>query len=345
MQNILYKIFVSSYLPLGILSASICSYEIFRYNEEFTAFFICVILFILSFILENLTNKLMLWHKNSVLEYDIPNPIFPAIELLNDVSKQKSYLLSVINDYSNSLSEKINKIYNNIDITTNIFNQFLSNKSKGNEELSDKIKVCNKIFEKLGNSVELSHKNLNSLNKKLEASCTALVSVENHDKMLKDINSTFTSIFIEQSLDINAKIQRILDSLGNITYKCANIQNFPKPYKDIIDLYSSKIEIVFKILDRQKYKLLFEEHMKTGKSCVYTDPVKAINETSEAIRINPESAEAYYYRGMAYQIKDKPEFSTALKDFERALELKATSNLYGKCIKELREKINKDRKE
>ena len=49
-------------------------------------------------------------------------------------------------------------------------------------------------------------------------------------------------------------MQRILDSLGNIGYKCANIQNFPKPYKYIIDLYSLKIEAVFKVLDRKKLK-------------------------------------------------------------------------------------------
>jgi tetratricopeptide (TPR) repeat protein len=261
------------------------------------------------------------------------------------MSKQKSILLSTIHEYNTSLLGDIKNTHNNIETTTHVINNYIYNEKQINGELADKIKICNNIFEKLSNSANFAHKNIISLNQKLSSSCTALVAVENQEKMLKDINLTFTKIFIEQSIDVNAKIQRILDGLGNITYKCANIQNFPKPYKDIIDLYSLKIETVFKILDRKKFNLLWEEHMQTGKACVYSEPFKAIAEINEAISIKPEYADAYYYRGIAYQLKTDPDYNAALKDYKKALELKPNSNLFVKCIEELKLKTSGETKE
>ena len=343
-QDILRTIFIMSNLPIGMLAISICAYEVLRYNEENTSFVICVILFTFSFISECILDKYMLRNEINKPEHDVSNPIFPAIELLNEMSKQRSYLLSAINEYNSSFLENVKKTHNNIESTNNIFNKYLCYEKDESDRLGSKIRICNNIFEKLYNNAELANNNMKTLNKKLAASCTALITVENHEKMITDMNLTFKNIFIEQSLDVNAKIQRILDGLGNVTYKCSNIQNFPKPYKDITDLYSFKIEAVLKVLDRKKINMLFEQHMRTGKSCVYKNPLKAIEEINEAIRINTENAESYYYRGIAYQLKDKPEFEAALKDLEKALELNPNSKLYNKSIKELREKIEDGKK-
>ncbi|MDR2923234.1 MAG: tetratricopeptide repeat protein, partial [Treponema sp.] len=76
-------------------------------------------------------------------------------------------------------------------------------------------------------------------------------------------------------------------------------------------------------------------------ACVYTDPDKAIAEINEAIQINSESAEAYYYRGLAYYLKEKPELNAALKDLEHALELKPNSNLINILIEAVLKDIKK----
>jgi len=342
MHSILHTIFIVSNLPLGILSISLCAYNVLRYGEERTGFLICIILFIISFISEYLLDKLSLPTNAYKPAYSISNPIFPAIDLMNEISKQKTCLLFAINEYNTSVLENVKSTYNNANVTNNFLNTFLYYEKQKNDELGNKIKLCNKILEQLGNSMDLACKNVKSLNQKLTSSYTAIVAVENQEKMLKDINLTFTSIFNEQSVDINSKIQRILDSLVNITYKCANIQNFPKPYKEIIDLYSLKIETVFKVLDRKKFNLLWEEHMQAGKACVYNEPIKAIAEINKAIQINPVNADSYYYRGIAYQLKTDPDYKAALKDFEKALELKPNSMLYSKCIEELWAKINEE---
>lgn len=345
MLVILRIIFIKSNLPLGIFTISLYTNDVLRYGEENTGFLICVILFILSFVSECVLDKLLMPNEVHKPVHEVSNSLFPAIDLLNEVSKQRSLLLSAIHEYNTSLFEEIKATNNNIDATIIVLNNYIYNTKQTNEYLGDKVKICGKVFEKLSSSADLANRNLKSLNHKLSSSCIALVAVENQEKMLKDINLTFAKIFIEQSMDVNTKIQRILDSLGNISYKCANIQNFPKPYKDIIDLYGLKIEAVFTILDRKKFNLLWEEHMQCGKSCVYNDPIKAITEINEAIQIKPECAESYYYRGMAYQLKAGPDYRAALKDFEKALELKPDSNLYIKYIEALKNKINGDTKE
>jgi len=340
MQGILRTIVNVSNIPLGILSISLCAYNVLRYGEEYTGFLVCMIIFIISFISEYLLDKLSLPNKACKPVHYISNPIFPAIDLLNEMLKERTYILSTIREYNTPVLNDVKNTHNNVSVLLNLLNTFLYNEKQKNDKLSNKIKICNKIFEQLGNSADLAHKNAVSLNRKLTSSYTAIVAVENQEKMLKDINLTFTSIFNEQSLDINVKIQRILDSLGNITYKCANIQNFPRPYKEIIDLYSSKIGTVFKVLDRKKFNLLWEEHMQAGKACVYNEPIRAIAEINEAIQINPENAASYYYRGIAYQLKPNPDYKASLKDFEKALELNPRSSLYSKCVEEVKTKID-----
>ena len=303
---------------------------------------ISIIFAIINFFIY-IINKEKKWF-NKQEKYPI-NPLFSAIELFNEINNQKLYLLSAINEYKTTVYEKINITHNNIDSINIIFNKYLNNQIEENKKIGKNITIYNNIYENLINNAELIKKNLNSINKNISSSCTALVVVENQEQMLKDINSTFTDIFIEKSKDENAKIQRILDNLSNISYKCSHIQNFPKPYKEIIALYSLKIESIFNFMDRKKLNILFEEYMQKGKAYIYTEPNKAINEINEAIRINPGYAEAYYYRGIAYQLKDTPEYKNALIDFNKAYELKPGSKLYKKCIEELNKKINNDIKE
>lgn len=339
-KNVLQKLFIIPNLPLGIIAISLCTVNVLHYGEENTGFLICLIIFIFSLISECLLDKLSLPDRAIKSVHNDPNPIFAMMDLMNDMAKQKICLLSAINEYNSSLLENTRSTHNIIVETDNSLNDFISCEKQKNEGLGARIQICNQIFTQLANAADSANKNVESLNQKLASSVTALTAVENQDKMLKDTNMTFTRIFNEQSIDVNSRIQRILDNLGNITLKCANLQNFPKPYKEIIDLYGSKIETVFSVLDKRMLKFIWEEHILAGKASVYSEPQKTISEMDEAIKINPENADMYYFKGMAYQLKRNPDYEAAMKNFEKALELKPKSYLYSKCIEELKAKIN-----
>jgi tetratricopeptide (TPR) repeat protein len=227
----------------------------------------------------------------------------------------------------------------NFDAAAFLIKKYIQDEKQKNETLTGKIKICNAVFEKLGGSAELAHNKMKLLNAKISSSCTALVSVENQEALLIDINLTFAKIFTEQSVELNKKIQAILDGLNGAAYKCAGIQNFPRPYKEMVSLYSVKIESVLNVLDRKKNNLLWQESFQTGKACVFTEPERAIAELNEAIRIKPKYAASYFYRGMAYECKDTPDYRAALRDYEKTLELEPNSGVYTNYIKKAKSKI------
>jgi tetratricopeptide (TPR) repeat protein len=337
-QRILYIIFIKTNLPVGILATTLNAFDVFRYGEVETGLLSCGIFFVLSFIVERLMDKLP--PENDIyIPTPVPerqNPLFAALELFNETAAQKSILLSAIKTYDSVLLKNIKTTQDNFDAAALLIKEYIRDEKQRNEVPAEKIKICNAVFEKLGGSAALTHQKAKSLNAKLSSSCAALVSVENQETMLADINLTFTKMSNEQSIEVNRKIQGILDSLSDIAYKCAHLQSFPKPYKEMIGLYSVRIESILKVLDREKNNLIWKKHFQTGKACILTESDRAIAELSEAIRIRPEYADSHFYRGVAYEYKDEPDYGAALRDYEKALELNPESGVYANCIEKIK---------
>ena len=251
-QNALFFIFIKSNIPVGILSVSICTHDILRYSEEYAELLTSLVLIFISFIIEYIMQIIIFPPKVQKEIITEPNPVFSAIDLMNDLIKEKTNVYSIIHNNCTSLLDSINNSNNNIINTTGILNKYLYSEKQKNIEIKKSINACNKYFTQLAASTESAQKNLRMLNQKISSSSNSLINVENGEKMLKDVNVTFSSVFNDQSIDINNKIQRILDNLASIAYKCNNIPDYPKPYKDIIDLYSSKIENVFATLEKKQ---------------------------------------------------------------------------------------------
>ncbi|MDR0551422.1 MAG: tetratricopeptide repeat protein, partial [Spirochaetaceae bacterium] len=227
--------------------------------------------------------------------------------------------------------------------------------------------------------------------------------------------------------------------LSGISHTCSHFQTFPKPYKDIIDLYSVKIEQIFGILsaasatvvaktqpakkesdlidnetntapeaqtmlptdsdryyiskdfqqsgpfgrdklitmlndglvsydfyvslngisdwkpigdvvpaqaampetisDKKEVDSVWNRHYKTGIACAHLTPERAVVELTKAIQLNPNNAEQYYFRGIAYQKTNK--FTAALQDFEKAHKLSPNTDKYSNAL----EKARKDNKQ
>jgi hypothetical protein len=179
---------------------------------------------------------------------------------------QKSIMLSIINDHKDILLAGIKTTQDNLDATTRLLNEYMRDEKQKSKELANKIKICGNVFEKLTHSADLAREKAESLNTKLSLSCAALEISENQGALLADINTNFTKIFNERTIEVNKKIQRILDGLADIAYKCSWFQNFPKPYKTMIALYNAKIESVLQVLDSRKNNLLCDEHIESEKS-------------------------------------------------------------------------------
>jgi Zn-dependent M28 family amino/carboxypeptidase len=118
--------------------------------------------------------------------------------------------------------------------------------------LLNKINACNSIFETLEITASAMLESARILKNKIILSCAAFEVTENAEAMLKDMREGFPVIIHNDSAEKEKQIQLILDKLNNISYQCAHFQTFPKPYKEVIDLYNVKIESVFDAVVQKK---------------------------------------------------------------------------------------------
>lgn len=142
----------------------------------------------------------------------------------------------------------IEQTQKNIEDTINAVRNYIETETERGDTLAKNISACNAAFEKLTGSAENIWQNSQTLQNKLDASCAALSVIENHKEILGGINANFANAYGTHSNTIQIQLQRILDRLTGISHQCLHFQTFPKPYKDMIDLYSVKIEQVFGVL-------------------------------------------------------------------------------------------------
>jgi hypothetical protein len=148
------------------------------------------------------------------------------------------------------------------------------------------------VFETLENVASAMLENARTLNEKIISSCAAFEVVANAEAMLKDIRETFPVIVSNDSAEKEKQIRQILDNLNKISYQCTHFQTFPKPYKDIIDLYNVKIESVFHELLKQPNKI-------AAKNIETPAPTISDNATSQK-----EAAAAALITSQAVTIRD-----------------------------------------
>lgn len=338
-QRVLYAVFMKTNLPFGILAVFFNAYDVFRYGELETGLLFCCAAFAASFVMERFLDPFHIPESGCAA----PNNLSAVLELLNTTAEQKSMLLSAVSGCNTALLAGIKTTQNNLDEASLLLKDYVRDAKQGTAALAEKIKTCSNVFEKLADSAALADENAKALNKKLSSSSAAFVSVENQEALLNDISLNFTKMVNERSVEIYKKIQGIVDSLGIIAYKCDHFQSFPRPYKEIIDLYSVKIESVLGILERVKNNALWKKHFQAGSSCAYIEPDKAIAELTEAIQLKTGYADAYFFLGAAYQVKKN--FKMALLNYEKALELNPRSDAYKNAIKKLKAKSNAGGKE
>jgi hypothetical protein len=156
---------------------------------------------------------------------------------------------------SNALSSEAARIASDFDAVSLAIKDYVQRESTQNLMLLNRINACNTVFETLEGIASAMLKNARTLNEKIISSCAAFEVVANAEAMLKDIRETFPVIVSNDSAEKEKQIRQILDNLNKISYQCTHFQTFPKPYKDIIDLYNVKIESVFHELLKQPDKI------------------------------------------------------------------------------------------
>lgn len=77
---------------------------------------------------------------------------------------------------------------------------------------------------------------------------------------------------------------------------------------------------------------------KVLNECATLQPDEAIPKYSEALKVHPDSAELFYYRGSAWYLKG--DYESALRDFQQAHKVEPADETYMDAIKDAQNKIS-----
>ncbi|GHV78312.1 hypothetical protein AGMMS49944_01030 [Spirochaetia bacterium] len=251
MQQKLFAVFIKTYLPLGIFAMIISSFNLLIHGTSETSLIFCCIIFALSFVLEHLLNKYHCEDTNEAkTKQQVVNPLFEFFNTMNEINLNKIRVLETFNHLSVNMQNDLAALQSNTNKTIDFIDDYIKNENTRTGVLANNIAICNNTFEKLAKSVVNLENNAKSLNTKLSSTAAALVNIENAELFIKDCNKTFPGMVREQSVEYGKQIQRLINNLSEISYKCAFFSDIPKPYKESIDLYSVKIESIFSLLPK-----------------------------------------------------------------------------------------------
>ena len=164
---------------------------------------------------------------------------------MNAFLEQKSAAHELMRNCRDSLDTGIKAAQENAGHTAHLIRDFLAAESARRTELSQKAAACNAAFEKLAESAGRLSDRTAELDAKLGVSCRALGIVENAEQVFDDMPVNFTRAFDAHALETQKTLLRITDRLLSVSRQCEFFKTSPKPWTEMIRLYSAKIESVF----------------------------------------------------------------------------------------------------
>lgn len=99
-----------------------------------------------------------------------------------------------------------------------------------------------KAYAKLKSAAENCEKNMTAFAEKLDTSAIVIEHYGEAEALMKDINTSFKSIFSQRDAEYMKYTLGMLDTLNSIKNTCARLQSYPKPYSDMVRLYTAKME-------------------------------------------------------------------------------------------------------
>ena len=175
---------------------------------------------------------------------------------MNDVLEQENAVSDITRACIDSLDSGIRAAQENITNTVSCIHEFLAAETEHGKEILQKVDSCGAAFDKLAASAGRLCEMTAELNDKLGVSCRALGVVENGEQLFNDAALNFKSAFEFNSLETQKTLQRITDRLLSVSHQCEFFKTSPKPWTEMVKLYSVRIESLFGKVEIKKQKAL-----------------------------------------------------------------------------------------
>jgi DNA repair ATPase RecN len=137
------------------------------------------------------------------------------------------------------------------------------------KELLEQKSLCIDVFGKLNDAAESFNKMLTEKTQNLNKLKTIIEYCGNSETLLDDANNSFVEAHRSFSYEAYRQLQIVINKLNLCADNIQSIQKFPRPFVEMINLYTVKIEEVLKEINESKLmsfvKLLQVQAVQKGK--------------------------------------------------------------------------------
>jgi hypothetical protein len=266
-QDILTKLFDLLNLPLAAFVAILSTAGMFINGEGISKLVIASIFILISFFIERVRehlhlNKSAVSDKENISEH---KPLFAYIDTYYELIKINKNILKDIYDAQSTFSRQAEQTMIELHLANSRISDYIDFQKAQCLTLLENRNSCESIFKTLEENAERYNHAFSVFEQKLSAANTAIEYTLNSEKLLNDIFNSFQKEYNQNSEDIMIQSDRILSVLNSLVYKCSQFQHFLKPYENVIDIYSIKIDSTLMNLEK-KYNANQTEVLKASES-------------------------------------------------------------------------------
>jgi hypothetical protein len=213
-------------------------------GEGISKLVVAGIFILISFFVERIReylhlNNLVIPNKESISEH---KPIFAFIDTYYELIKANKNILENIYEAHSTFSRQTEQARAELHLANSRVNDYIDIQKVQCLTLLKHKKRCESIFKTLEENAEKCSHAFSVFEQKLNDSNAALECTLNSEILLTDILNSFQKEYNQTSGDMMMQTDRILSVLSSFSYKYSQFHSFLKPYENIIDIYSVKID-------------------------------------------------------------------------------------------------------
>ncbi|MDR3357203.1 MAG: zinc ribbon domain-containing protein [Spirochaetaceae bacterium] len=184
-------------------------------------------------------------------------------------AKTLKTLTDILMNSTESMQKSQDDVLKSFDALSTSLDECIHLQINDSKELLEQKSLCMDVFSKLNGTAESFNKMLTEKKQNLNKLKKIIEYCGNSETLLDDANNSFAEAHRSFSYETYRQLQIVINKLNLCADSIQSIQKFPRPFSEMINLYTVKIEGVLKEINESKLmsfvKLLQVQAVQKGK--------------------------------------------------------------------------------
>jgi type IV secretory pathway VirB2 component (pilin) len=292
-------------LPSAIIVSILIAFALLRGDAHISALIIIVALIVVSFAAEQINEYVSC--KNGKNTQGTPSSeyktFFTFIDACNKEKNIQKQILAIVLENQKFFSDNIHIALNQRDILINAINEYIKFQQDNCADLLAERNKCVAFYQILGETARRINGLFFEFEGKLTASNSSLDSC-NNSVLLDDLASSFKKEYRVNTDYLSKQIDEIVGRLSSMAFQYNQLTRFSNPYKNLINIYSAKIESALDIFENANKAE--EESVYNAYNAVFdfvTQTKQSVNELFDKLKSRIKKYVLFQKNPIAQQTK------------------------------------------